>query len=30
MSLEEDMAIEVRVQDETLNLIYRGILMQEG
>lgn len=29
-SLEEDIAIEVSIQDDTLNLIYKGILMQEG
>lgn len=29
-SLEEDIAIEVSIQEETLNLIYKGILMQEG
>uniref|UniRef100_A0AAQ5WZQ8 SH3 domain-containing protein n=1 Tax=Amphiprion ocellaris TaxID=80972 RepID=A0AAQ5WZQ8_AMPOC len=29
-SLEEDIAIKVSIQEETLNLIYKGILMQEG
>lgn len=29
-SLEEDVAIEVSIQEDTLNLIYKGILMQEG
>ncbi|XP_075943245.1 SH3 domain and tetratricopeptide repeat-containing protein 1 [Anarhichas minor] len=29
-SLEEDIAIEVSIQEDTLNLIYKGILMQEG
>ncbi|TDG99960.1 hypothetical protein EPR50_G00199800 [Perca flavescens] len=29
-SLEEDIAIEVSIQDDTLNLMYKGILMQEG
>uniref|UniRef100_A0A8D3E2X6 SH3 domain-containing protein n=1 Tax=Scophthalmus maximus TaxID=52904 RepID=A0A8D3E2X6_SCOMX len=29
-SLEENFAIEVSIQEETLNLIYKGILMQEG
>lgn len=29
-SLEEDVALEVRVEEETLDLIYRGLLMQEG
>ncbi|KAK5848678.1 hypothetical protein PBY51_006272 [Eleginops maclovinus] len=29
-SLEEDIRIEVSVQEETLHLIYKGILMQEG
>ncbi|XP_044041092.1 SH3 domain and tetratricopeptide repeat-containing protein 1 isoform X2 [Siniperca chuatsi] len=29
-SLEENIAIEVTIQEDTLNLIYRGILMQEG
>ncbi|XP_068444146.1 SH3 domain and tetratricopeptide repeat-containing protein 1 [Clinocottus analis] len=29
-SLEEDVAIEVSVQEDTLNLLYKGILMQEG
>ena len=29
-SLEEDVAIAVSIQEETLNLIYRGILMQDG
>lgn len=29
-SLEEDVAIEVSIQEDTLNLIYNGILMQEG
>lgn len=29
-SLEEDIAIEVSIQEETLNLIHKGILMQEG
>ncbi|XP_010751322.2 SH3 domain and tetratricopeptide repeat-containing protein 1 isoform X1 [Larimichthys crocea] len=29
-SLGEDIAIEVSIQEDTLNLIYKGILMQEG
>ncbi|XP_037614448.1 SH3 domain and tetratricopeptide repeat-containing protein 1 [Sebastes umbrosus] len=29
-SLEEDIAIEVSIQEDTLNLIHKGILMQEG
>ncbi|KAF6739029.1 SH3 domain and tetratricopeptide repeat-containing protein 1, partial [Oryzias melastigma] len=29
-SLEEDVAIEVSIQEESLNLLYKGILMQEG
>ncbi|XP_078132632.1 SH3 domain and tetratricopeptide repeat-containing protein 1 [Sander vitreus] len=29
-SLEEDIAIEVSIQEDTLNLMYKGILMQEG
>ncbi|XP_028995835.1 SH3 domain and tetratricopeptide repeat-containing protein 1 isoform X2 [Betta splendens] len=29
-SLEQDVAIDVSVQDETLSLIYKGLLMQEG
>ncbi|RVE60241.1 hypothetical protein OJAV_G00178970 [Oryzias javanicus] len=29
-SLEEDVAIEVSIQEEALNLFYKGILMQEG
>ncbi|XP_034413692.1 SH3 domain and tetratricopeptide repeat-containing protein 1 [Cyclopterus lumpus] len=29
-SLEEDIAIEVSLQEDTLHLIYKGILMQEG
>lgn len=29
-SLEEDLALEVKIQEETLHLIYRGLLMQEG
>ncbi|XP_071402896.1 SH3 domain and tetratricopeptide repeat-containing protein 1 [Centroberyx affinis] len=29
-SLEEDVGIEVSIQEETLNLIYKGILMQDG
>ncbi|XP_054457610.1 SH3 domain and tetratricopeptide repeat-containing protein 1 isoform X1 [Anoplopoma fimbria] len=29
-SLEDDIAIEVSLQEDTLNLIYKGILMQEG
>uniref|UniRef100_A0A3B4XHE1 SH3 domain and tetratricopeptide repeats 1 n=1 Tax=Seriola lalandi dorsalis TaxID=1841481 RepID=A0A3B4XHE1_SERLL len=29
-SLEDDVAIEVSIQEETLNLIYKRILMQEG
>uniref|UniRef100_A0A3Q1H5Y3 SH3 domain-containing protein n=1 Tax=Anabas testudineus TaxID=64144 RepID=A0A3Q1H5Y3_ANATE len=29
-TLEEDIAIEVSCQEETLNLIYKGMLMQEG
>ncbi|KAM7365951.1 hypothetical protein PAMP_015427 [Pampus punctatissimus] len=29
-SLEEDISIEVSIQEETLNLLYKGILMQEG
>ncbi|XP_053272308.1 SH3 domain and tetratricopeptide repeat-containing protein 1 isoform X1 [Pleuronectes platessa] len=29
-SLKEDVAIEVSIQEETLNLIYKGILMQDG
>ncbi|XP_032400309.1 SH3 domain and tetratricopeptide repeat-containing protein 1 [Etheostoma spectabile] len=29
-SLEEDIAIEVSIQENTLNLMYKGILMQEG
>ena len=29
-SLEEEIAIEVSIQEDTLNLIYKGILMQEG
>lgn len=29
-SLEEHIAIEVSIQEEILNLIYKGILMQEG
>ena len=29
-SLEEDIAIEVSLQEDTLNLIYKGILMQDG
>ncbi|KAL6118873.1 sh3tc1 [Pungitius sinensis] len=29
-SLEEDIAIKVSVQEDTLHLIYKGILMQEG
>ncbi|XP_026155124.1 SH3 domain and tetratricopeptide repeat-containing protein 1 [Mastacembelus armatus] len=29
-SLEEEVAIVVSIQEETLNLIYKGILMQEG
>ncbi|XP_035531259.1 SH3 domain and tetratricopeptide repeat-containing protein 1 [Morone saxatilis] len=29
-SLEEDVAIEVSIQEDTLNLMYKGILMQEG
>ncbi|KAM9717934.1 SH3 domain and tetratricopeptide repeat-containing protein 1 isoform 2-T2 [Menidia menidia] len=28
--LEEDVAIEVSIEEETLNLFYKGILMQEG
>lgn len=29
-SLEEDIEIKVSVQEDTLHLIYKGILMQEG
>ncbi|XP_040887055.1 SH3 domain and tetratricopeptide repeat-containing protein 1 isoform X2 [Toxotes jaculatrix] len=29
-SLEEKVAVEVSIQEETLHLIYKGILMQEG
>lgn len=29
-SLEEHYAIEVTIQEDALNLIYKGILMQEG
>ncbi len=29
-SLEEDVTIKVSIEKETLNLIYKGILMQEG
>uniref|UniRef100_A0A3P8PT63 SH3 domain-containing protein n=1 Tax=Astatotilapia calliptera TaxID=8154 RepID=A0A3P8PT63_ASTCA len=29
-SLKDDFAIEVTIQEETLNLFYRGILLQEG
>uniref|UniRef100_A0A3Q3G6E1 SH3 domain and tetratricopeptide repeats 1 n=1 Tax=Labrus bergylta TaxID=56723 RepID=A0A3Q3G6E1_9LABR len=29
-SLEDDVSVEVSVEEETLNLMYRGILMQEG
>ncbi|XP_034020125.1 SH3 domain and tetratricopeptide repeat-containing protein 1 isoform X2 [Thalassophryne amazonica] len=29
-SLEEDVAIEVSIQEETLNLIYKGILLHDG
>ncbi|XP_010764072.1 uncharacterized protein [Notothenia coriiceps] len=29
-SLEEDIRIQVSIQEETLSLIYKGILMQEG
>ncbi|XP_053199783.1 SH3 domain and tetratricopeptide repeat-containing protein 1 isoform X1 [Scomber japonicus] len=29
-SLEEDIAIEVSIQEDTLNLLYKGILMQDG
>ncbi|KAI3376687.1 hypothetical protein L3Q82_017118 [Scortum barcoo] len=29
-SLEENIAIEISIQEDTLNLIYKGILMQEG
>ncbi|XP_067435120.1 SH3 domain and tetratricopeptide repeat-containing protein 1 [Thunnus thynnus] len=29
-SLEEDIAIKVSIQEDTLNLLYKGILMQEG
>ncbi|XP_059211113.1 SH3 domain and tetratricopeptide repeat-containing protein 1 [Centropristis striata] len=29
-SLEDDITIEVSIQEDTLNLIYTGILMQEG
>lgn len=29
-SLEEDVAIEVSIQEDTLNLFYKGILMQDG
>ncbi|XP_060921986.1 SH3 domain and tetratricopeptide repeat-containing protein 1 isoform X2 [Limanda limanda] len=29
-SLEEDVTIAVSIQEETLNLIYKGILMQDG
>ncbi|XP_062240017.1 SH3 domain and tetratricopeptide repeat-containing protein 1 isoform X6 [Platichthys flesus] len=29
-SLKEEVAIEVSIQEETLNLIYQGILMQDG
>nr|XP_020450570.1 SH3 domain and tetratricopeptide repeat-containing protein 1 isoform X2 [Monopterus albus] len=29
-SLEEKVAIEVSIEEETVNLIYKGILMQEG
>lgn len=29
-SLEENIAIEVSIQEDTLNRIYKGILMQEG
>ncbi|KAM4536714.1 SH3 domain and tetratricopeptide repeat-containing protein 1 [Odontesthes bonariensis] len=28
--LEEDITVEVSIQEETLNLFYKGILMQEG
>uniref|UniRef100_A0A672YLT6 SH3 domain and tetratricopeptide repeats 1 n=1 Tax=Sphaeramia orbicularis TaxID=375764 RepID=A0A672YLT6_9TELE len=29
-SLDEDISVEVSIQEETLNLIYKAILMQEG
>ncbi|XP_019204412.1 SH3 domain and tetratricopeptide repeat-containing protein 1 isoform X4 [Oreochromis niloticus] len=29
-SLKDDFAVEVTIQEETLNLFYRGILLQEG
>lgn len=29
-SLEDDVAVQVSIQEETLHLIYRGILMHEG
>lgn len=29
-SLGDDIAIDVSIQEETLDLIYKGILMQEG
>ncbi|XP_061566324.1 SH3 domain and tetratricopeptide repeat-containing protein 1 isoform X2 [Cololabis saira] len=29
-SLEEDISIRVRIHEETLNLVYRSLLMQEG
>lgn len=29
-SLEEDIAIEVSIREDALNLIYEGVLMQEG
>lgn len=29
-SLEEDVAIEVSIQEERVELIYRGLLLQEG